>query len=171
MAYCSPPSKMKKTNLTEPHDGGFIRLPPTTKRCPVSGLSRSTLNALVLPTRANDYRPQVVSHVVKTHPLNRRGVRLISVSSLCAYIRGAGGEVGTAHHSSPDSKPVIESQPHEQESYPDDMTHPKESDPTHLRFNPIPQCKTAKHESTPIHLQTPPPPTLVGRRLRSSTST
>jgi hypothetical protein len=89
---------------------GFIRLPSQTKRCHISGLSRSTLNALILPTRANNYRPKVVSHVVKTHHLNRRGLRLISVSSLFSYIRGAGVEGEGGHASSPDPIPAIASQ-------------------------------------------------------------
>ena len=43
----------------------FIRLPKSGKRCPVTGLSRSAINLLVLPCKQNDFRPPVRSHSMK----------------------------------------------------------------------------------------------------------
>lgn len=37
----------------------YLRLPKSGKRCPATGLSRSTLNDLILPTPSNDFRPPV----------------------------------------------------------------------------------------------------------------
>lgn len=65
----------------------FIRLPPTKGRCQWSGLPRSTMNALILPTKDNNYRPPVASYVVKTSKNAKRGTRLISLTSLMAHIR------------------------------------------------------------------------------------
>lgn len=64
----------------------FLRLPRTGKRCPVTGLSRSMMNALILPTDENNHRPPVRS-VVLRRPGNIRGVRLVDASSLLAYLR------------------------------------------------------------------------------------
>jgi hypothetical protein len=63
----------------------FIRLPRVGEREPLTGLSRSHLNALILPTPANNFSPQVRSYVLRK-PGARTGVRLIDVASLTAYI-------------------------------------------------------------------------------------
>ena len=65
----------------------FIRLPKTGKRCPITGLSRSAINLLVLPCKENDFKPPVKSHSLKK-PGQLKGVRLICVNSLMDYIRG-----------------------------------------------------------------------------------
>ena len=65
----------------------FIRLPKSGTMCPYSGLSRSTLNSLILGCAANGYKPSVRSHVLRQHG-RLKGVRLIDFESLCSYIRG-----------------------------------------------------------------------------------
>lgn len=63
-----------------------IQLPKVGRRCSVSGLSRSALNALILPCSANGYKPAVKSIVVKQKHATR-GIRLIVVESLLAYLK------------------------------------------------------------------------------------
>lgn len=64
----------------------FVRLPRPGFRCPVTGLSRSTLNELVLPSAANEFRPPVRSHVLRKSG-SLRGIRLISLRSLLDHIQ------------------------------------------------------------------------------------
>ena len=63
----------------------WLRLPRAGFRCPVSGLSRSSLAELVRPCERNDYRPPVESRLLKRKGASR-GVLLISKHSLLAYI-------------------------------------------------------------------------------------
>ena len=63
----------------------FIRLPKPGTLCPLTGLSRSKMNDLVLPSEANNFRP-----LVKSVSLRKQGqvkaVRLIVYESLRAYL-------------------------------------------------------------------------------------
>lgn len=74
----------------------FIRLPPPGSRCPYTGLSRSTLNQLILATEANGFTPPVRSHVLRKKGA-KTGVRLVVFSDLLNFIRGlpAGTEAPT----------------------------------------------------------------------------
>jgi hypothetical protein len=63
----------------------FMRLPPPGQQDPIFGLKRSFLNLLILPCRENGYRPPVKSIVLR-RTRARKGVRLIEVASLRAYI-------------------------------------------------------------------------------------
>jgi hypothetical protein len=63
----------------------WLRLCRPGERCPVSGLSRSTLAELVRPCERNDYRPPVESRLLKRKGATR-GVLLISRASLLDYI-------------------------------------------------------------------------------------
>lgn len=63
----------------------WIRLPQPGAREFVSGLSRSTLNELILPSAANDYRPPVKSIVLKKRGATR-GIRLIHAESLLLFL-------------------------------------------------------------------------------------
>jgi|GEM_PF-657046 len=65
----------------------FIRLPPPGSRCPWTGLSRSTINELILATEANGFKPPVQSHVLRKRGA-KTGVRLVVFSSLLHFIRG-----------------------------------------------------------------------------------
>jgi hypothetical protein len=61
----------------------WIRLPKPPAR--LFGLTRSTLNELILPCEANGNRPPVKSVVIKKrHAI--RGIRLIKRESLLAYL-------------------------------------------------------------------------------------
>ena len=64
----------------------FVRLPPPGERCCYTGLSRSTLCELCVPCAANGNHPPVVSHVLRKRGA-ARGIRVISLVSLIAYIR------------------------------------------------------------------------------------
>ncbi len=63
----------------------FIRLPGPGERDPVFGLSRSFMNALVLPTPDNKFKPPVKSAVLRSRGA-RTGVRLVQLDSLRAYV-------------------------------------------------------------------------------------
>lgn len=64
----------------------FIRLPKPGSHCPVSGLSRSYLNSLILPTEANGKQPPVKSVPLRQSGA-KKGIRLISYDSLISYLR------------------------------------------------------------------------------------
>ena len=63
----------------------WIRLPQPSRRCPHTGLSRSTLNELTIPGPANDNRPPVKSVVLRKRGA-MRGIRLINYYSLMSYL-------------------------------------------------------------------------------------
>jgi hypothetical protein len=63
----------------------FLRLPKSRERDGIAGLSRSSLNALILPTKANGFKPPVRSIVLRKAGA-LRGVRLIVVDSLRDYL-------------------------------------------------------------------------------------
>lgn len=64
----------------------FLRLPPPGQRCPFTGLTRSFLNNLILPTEKNGHKPPVRSFVLRQRG-KQTGVRLIDGVSLFDYIR------------------------------------------------------------------------------------
>lgn len=63
----------------------FMRLPKPGARCPYTGLSRSTLCELTVPTEANGFAPPVRSHVVCGEAATR-GIRLIPLNALLEYL-------------------------------------------------------------------------------------
>lgn len=63
----------------------WIRLPQPGARCPVSGLSRSTLAELVRPCPRNGFAPPVAARLLKRRDA-RRGVLLVSRESLLGYL-------------------------------------------------------------------------------------
>lgn len=64
----------------------FIRLPKAGTLCPWTGLTRSKLNELILPTEANGFRPAVTSKVLRQRG-RVKGVRLIVFDRLMEYLR------------------------------------------------------------------------------------
>jgi hypothetical protein len=64
----------------------FLRLPKAGTLCPNTGLSRSKMNELVLPSELNNFKPPV-----KSISLRNRGqvkaVRLVVYDSLMTYLR------------------------------------------------------------------------------------
>lgn len=65
----------------------WLRLPRPGSRCPVSGLSRSTLAELVRPCERNGFRPPVDARVLKRKGA-ARGVVLINRAALLDFIAG-----------------------------------------------------------------------------------
>ncbi len=74
-----------KFAVTVKTEAEFMRLPPAGEHDPVFGLKRSFLNSLILPCRENSWRPPVKSIVLRRKRA-RKGVRLIEIASLRAYI-------------------------------------------------------------------------------------
>lgn len=71
---------------TPPAAPEFLRLPPAGQRCPFCGLSRSALNALILPSPLNGNKPPVKSFCLRQRGA-KTGIRLIDYASLAAHIR------------------------------------------------------------------------------------
>lgn len=67
------------------HDQTWIRLPRPGTRCPVSGLSRSSLAELVRPCARNGYRPPVEARMLRRKG-STRGVLLVSRPALVEYL-------------------------------------------------------------------------------------
>lgn len=63
----------------------WIRLPPTGQSDPYTGLKRSKLNELILPSPANNFKPPVKSVCLRNKG-QKKGVRLISYDSLLSYL-------------------------------------------------------------------------------------
>ena len=101
----APLGKAPKNPLPE-----WIRQPRSGEKCPYSNLSRSTLNNLILPCKANKNQPVVKSSVLRQKGATR-GVRLIHGASLMEYI--AANEQPTAVNetlATPSASPVALSQ-------------------------------------------------------------
>ena len=64
----------------------FIRLPKPGTLCPWTGLSRSKLNELVLPSPVNNFKPPVRSVSLRNRG-QLKAVRLILLDSLLGYLR------------------------------------------------------------------------------------
>jgi hypothetical protein len=73
------------TNDNIPNQHLWVRLPKNKERCPYTGLSRSTLCLLATPMRRNHNQPPVLSKAVLANG-SKRGIRLIHLPSLLAYI-------------------------------------------------------------------------------------
>ena len=70
--------------LSEPTNE-WLRLPQPGTKLPGYGLTRGTLNELILPCESNGYKPPVRSLVIKKRGAVR-GIRLIHRPSLDAYL-------------------------------------------------------------------------------------
>ena len=64
----------------------FLRLPKPGMLCPYTGLSRSAINELILPTERNNFKPPVRSFCLRQRGA-KTGIRLVAFGSLCEYIR------------------------------------------------------------------------------------
>ncbi len=71
--------------VTAPIEPEFIRLPKPGETCPHTGLTRSFLNALILPTELNNRKPPVRSVSLRKKG-SVRGVRLIVYASLMQFL-------------------------------------------------------------------------------------
>lgn len=63
----------------------FVRMPRVRERCPLTGLSRDQYDALVRPSKRNNYRPPVRSKLWKSS--EGRVIRLVDFESLVSYLR------------------------------------------------------------------------------------
>lgn len=90
--------------ICSPH---YVRVPRNGQRCPVTGLCRSHINSLVLPTPGNNYTPAVRSVVLKSRGAIR-GVRLVDVSSLISFIESQADSTPTRKESCPGSAASID---------------------------------------------------------------
>jgi hypothetical protein len=63
----------------------YISIPHPGTKCPHSGLSRSGIYNLISATKANGYRPMVLSTVVRL-PGKKRGRRIVVRQSLMQYL-------------------------------------------------------------------------------------
>lgn len=80
------------SNRPEPAGGTkagpeFIRLPRAGDKCPFTGLSRTTLYNLVVPCRANRFRPAIHAKSLRKRG-NVRGIWLIPYDQLVDYLGG-----------------------------------------------------------------------------------
>lgn len=107
---------LKASNAPNTLPPEFIRLPKSGEREPLTGLSRSTLNFIILPRKANGFRPPVKSKVLKTNAHAKRGARIIIYSSLLEYLYGLPAE---AH------PPAKEDDAKELTSYPNQTLKPR----------------------------------------------
>lgn len=64
----------------------WLQLPKPPARCPISSLSRTKLNELILPCHANGFKPPVRSKSLTNSKFATRGIRLYHVPSLLEYI-------------------------------------------------------------------------------------
>jgi hypothetical protein len=63
----------------------FIRLPKPGELCPYTGMARSALNELILPTERNQFKPPVRSFCIRQRGA-RTGIRLVDYKSLRGFI-------------------------------------------------------------------------------------
>ena len=69
----------------------YTRIPTVGGRCPITGLSRSSVLKLIYACAENGHKPPVRSFALKKKG-GFRGARLISVASLIDYIESHGAE-------------------------------------------------------------------------------
>ena len=93
----SPANRGESNRLAAcPTNAEWSRLPRSGDRDPLCGLSRSTLNELILPCAGNSHRPPVRSIVVKKRGA-MRGIRLIHVPSLSSYLNSLADDASVPH--------------------------------------------------------------------------
>lgn len=80
------PTNGPPESATDPDEPIYIRLPKPGEHCARTGLSRSMLNELILPTKRNKHRPPVKSINLRKGE-NIKGTRLILWESLKSYLR------------------------------------------------------------------------------------
>ena len=74
----------------------FIRLPAPGLKCGFTGMSRSALNELILPSEKNGFKPPVRSFCLRQKGA-AKGIRLVDYSSLANHIRTAGNIEGAVN--------------------------------------------------------------------------
>jgi len=84
--YTTQPIEQAAAEAGTSPQSEFLRLPPPGQKCPVTGLTRSFLNSLVLPCEQNGFKPAVRSFTLRRQGC-ARGVRLVDRADLIRYIR------------------------------------------------------------------------------------
>lgn len=77
------PNRAAAVGANEPE---YIRLPKTGQLCQHTGLTRSYLNSLILPTGMNRFKPPVKSICLRQRGA-KTGVRLIVYRSLLGFLK------------------------------------------------------------------------------------
>src|SRR5438067_12027588 len=77
------PARQPESQAIEPI---YIRLPKPSTRCPRTGLSRSWLADVSVPSEKNNWKPPVKSFRVRRKG-DKRAIRLIVFQSLLSYLR------------------------------------------------------------------------------------
>ena len=85
--FCGVKSRMSQSSFKNPpRDPEYIRVPKLGEREPITGLSRSSIDRLIRPQECNNFKPPVASRCVRIRDNSRRGIRLISLESLLAFL-------------------------------------------------------------------------------------
>jgi hypothetical protein len=63
----------------------FLRIPPRDGRCPISGLSRSSIEAICVPSKKNGFNPPVRAKLLRK-PEAMRGAWLIPRKAFLDYL-------------------------------------------------------------------------------------
>jgi|SRR5258708_3606544 hypothetical protein len=69
----------------------YIRLPATGTLCPFTQLNRSALDQLTRPQESNNFRPPVLSRIVRQKGTSR-GIRLIDYADLLRHLNSLSNE-------------------------------------------------------------------------------
>lgn len=85
MSESTPTNDPLKFAVAVKTEAEFMRLPPSGEHDPIFALKRSFLSSLVLPSAENNWRPPVRSIILRRKK-GRKGVRLIEIASLRAFI-------------------------------------------------------------------------------------
>lgn len=83
--HSSPPTNSASTSESAGEEPLYIRLPKPGQLCARTGMTRSALNELILPTERNSYQPPVESKCLRKRE-GGKGTRLIVWQSLKEYL-------------------------------------------------------------------------------------
>ncbi|MBI5384256.1 MAG: hypothetical protein HZA90_06170 [Verrucomicrobia bacterium] len=83
--------------IVAPIQPEFLRLPKPGLLCPFTGMTRSALNELILPTERNSFKPPVRSFVLRQRGA-KTGIRLVDYAHLSKFIRQHPQEAGNPVH-------------------------------------------------------------------------
>ncbi|HEY8965977.1 MAG TPA: hypothetical protein VIM58_06010 [Candidatus Methylacidiphilales bacterium] len=64
----------------------FIRPPKPKERCPLTGMSRTTMMELITPCRRNGNRPPIKAVLKLSSPIAKRGMWMIPTRDLLYYL-------------------------------------------------------------------------------------
>lgn len=85
-ATVQAPPEIVPPRLAAKFEPEILRLPKPGLLCPLTGLSRSAVNELILPTPRNGHKPPVRSFCLRQRGA-KTGIRLVNYASLADFIR------------------------------------------------------------------------------------